>query len=122
MRWLVWGVLLVLLGGHSSSSSPAPAPAAFVGIGDGHFQLNGSPFVFNGFNSYWMMSVGADPNQRRKVSDAFRDAATAGLTVCRTWAFADGGYHALQISPGVYDESVFQVFPFLFPLLIILEF
>lgn len=105
MRWFIWGVLFLL---SDLSSSSSPAPAAFVGVQDGHFQLNGSPFVFNGFNSYWMMSVAADPNQRHKVSDVFRDAAAAALTVCRTWAFADGGYHALQISPGVYDERVFQ--------------
>lgn len=70
---------------------------------------NGSPFFFNGFNSYWMMNVASDPNQRYKVSNVFRDAAAAGLTVCRTWAFSDGGSQALQISPGVYDERVFQV-------------
>ncbi|KAL0540519.1 hypothetical protein IC582_020527 [Cucumis melo] len=105
IRWLIWGLLLLI---STLSSSSSPAMAGFVGVEDGHFQLNGSPFLFNGFNSYWMMSVAADPNQRHKVSQVFRDAATAGLTVCRTWAFNDGGFHALQISPGVYDESVFQ--------------
>uniref|UniRef100_A0A0A0KXV4 Mannan endo-1,4-beta-mannosidase n=1 Tax=Cucumis sativus TaxID=3659 RepID=A0A0A0KXV4_CUCSA len=106
MRWSIWGIFFLI---STLSSSSSPAPAAFVGVQDDHFQLNGSPFLFNGFNSYWMMSVAADPNQRHKVTQVFRDAATAGLTVCRTWAFNDGGFHALQISPGVYDESVFQV-------------
>ncbi|CAD5178062.1 unnamed protein product [Musa acuminata subsp. malaccensis] len=32
----------------------------------------------------------------------------AGLTVCRTWAFNDGGNPALQSSPGVYNEKMFQ--------------
>ena len=36
-------------------------------------------------------------------------AAASRLSVCRTWAFNDGGTQALQISPGVYDERVFQV-------------
>lgn len=111
IRWLIWGLLLLI---STLSSSSSPVTAGFVGVEDGHFQLNGSPFLFNGFNSYWMMSVAADPNQRHKVSQVFRDAATAGLTVCRTWAFNDGGFHALQISPGVYDESVFQVFFFFY--------
>lgn len=75
----------------------------------GFVVVQGSPFLFNGFNAYWMMKVASDPNDRHKVSDAFREASEAGLTVCRTWAFADGGNPALQISPGVYDERVFQV-------------
>ena len=57
-----------------------------------------------------MMYLSSDANDRQKVSAALRDASAAGLSVCRTWAFADGGDRALQISPGTYDEHVFQVF------------
>lgn len=36
-------------------------------------------------------------------------AASAGLTVIRTWAFCDGPqWNALQPSPGVLDERVFR--------------
>ncbi|KAG9443130.1 hypothetical protein H6P81_018984 [Aristolochia fimbriata] len=84
----------------------------FVRTRGTQFMLDGSPFLFNGFNSYWMMHVAADPAERPKVSTVFRDAAAAGLTVCRTWAFGGGGYNALQISPGVYDERVFQALDF----------
>ncbi|KAH9781740.1 Mannan endo-1,4-beta-mannosidase 1 [Citrus sinensis] len=80
----------------------------FVQTRGTQFVLNGSPFLFNGFNSYWMMNVASQPSQRYKVSDVFRQAAAAGLSVCRTWAFSDGGYGALQQSPGVYNEPVFQ--------------
>lgn len=83
--------------------------AAFVRTSGSHFLLHGSPFLFNGFNSYWMMHVAANSDDRHKVSDVFRDASAAGLTVYRTWAFGDGGDGALQISPGTYDERVFQV-------------
>ncbi|KAI4331758.1 hypothetical protein L6164_016715 [Bauhinia variegata] len=76
------------------------------------FQLNNSPFLFDGFNSYWMMHVATDPTQRDKVSNVLCEASAAGLTVCRTWAFSDGGDQALQISPGVYDEQVFQALDF----------
>ena len=55
------------------------------------------------------MKVAADPSQRSKVSDVISQAAAARLSACRTWAFNDGGSQALQISPGVYDERVFQV-------------
>jgi mannan endo-1,4-beta-mannosidase len=36
--------------------------------------------------------------------------AKMGLTVCRTWAFNDGDYNALQTSPGVFNEQAFKVF------------
>lgn len=81
----------------------------FVRVKGSQFKLNGSPFFFNGFNSYWLMTVAADPSMRYKVTEVFRDASAAGMSVCRTWAFADGGSNALQISPGTYDERVFQV-------------
>ncbi|KAH0751255.1 hypothetical protein KY290_030487 [Solanum tuberosum] len=73
-----------------------------------HFVLNGSPFLFNGFNSYWLMHVAAEPTERYKISEVFKEASAASLSVCRTWAFSDGGDAALQISPGVYDERVLQ--------------
>ena len=81
----------------------------FVRTKGSNFVLNGSPFLFNGFNAYWMMNVATDPSERMKVTQVLQDAANAGLSVCRTWAFADGGDKALQISPGAYDERVFQV-------------
>lgn len=81
----------------------------FVSVKGSHFSLKRSPFLFNGFNSYWMMSVAADLNMRHQVTQVFRDASAAGMSVCRTWAFADGGSNALQLSPGNYDERVFQV-------------
>ncbi|KAF9601294.1 hypothetical protein IFM89_018404 [Coptis chinensis] len=57
---------------------------------------------------YWMMNVAVEPSERHKVSEVFRDASALGLTVCRTWAFSDGGGGALQLSPGVYNERVFH--------------
>ncbi|XP_076939923.1 mannan endo-1,4-beta-mannosidase 5-like [Bidens hawaiensis] len=81
----------------------------FVRTKGTNFVLNGSPFLFNGFNAYWMMNVASDPSERYKVTKVLQDAADAGLSVCRTWAFGDGSNDkALQISPGVYDERVFQ--------------
>lgn len=102
---LLLGALLACHGGRVV----VPREAAFVRTRGSHFLLHGSPFLFNGFNSYWMMHVAANPGDRHKVSEVFRDASAAGLTVCRTWAFGDGGDGALQISPGAYDERVFQV-------------
>ncbi|RDY09349.1 Mannan endo-1,4-beta-mannosidase 7 [Mucuna pruriens] len=72
-----------------------------------HFTLNGYPYYANGFNAYWLMYTASDPSQRFKVSNAFREAASHGLTVARTWAFSDGGYRPLQYSPGFYNEQMF---------------
>lgn len=73
------------------------------------FVVNGQPFYVNGFNTYWLMVFAADQSTRGKVSEVFQQASSVGLTVCRTWAFNDGQWRALQKSPAVYDEQVFQV-------------
>lgn len=89
-----------------------------VGAADGfirtsglHFVLNGLPYHANGFNAYWLMYVASDPSQRSKISSAFQEAASHGLSMARTWAFSDGGYKPLQYSPGSYNEQMFQVYP-----------
>ncbi|GMH23129.1 hypothetical protein Nepgr_024972 [Nepenthes gracilis] len=76
------------------------------------FVVNNSPFYFNGFNTYWLMVLAADQSTRGKVSEVFQQAASVGLTVCRTWAFNDGQWRALQISPSIYDEVVFKALDF----------
>ncbi|CAI9117164.1 OLC1v1018510C1 [Oldenlandia corymbosa var. corymbosa] len=59
-------------------------------------------------NVGFVRAQAAETCERYKVSEVFRDASAAGLSVCRTWAFRDGGDRALQISPATYDECVFQ--------------
>jgi mannan endo-1,4-beta-mannosidase len=108
----VWGVFLIVTTLVCGARPVVPAPSGFIETRSSQFVQNGSPFLFNGFNSYWMMHVAAVPSERYKVSDVLREAAAAGLSVCRTWAFSDGGYQALQISPGVYDDRVFQALDF----------
>ncbi|KAF5948018.1 hypothetical protein HYC85_013975 [Camellia sinensis] len=54
------------------------------------------------------MVFGADQSTRGKVSEVSQQASSVGLTGCRTWAFNDGQWRALQISPSVYDENVFK--------------
>jgi mannan endo-1,4-beta-mannosidase len=55
------------------------------------------------------MNVASDPSTMSKVTTTFQQASKNGLNLARTWAFNDGGYKALQISPGSYDEDVFKV-------------
>jgi hypothetical protein len=73
------------------------------------FVVDDQPFYVNGFNTYWLMVFAADESTRVKVTDVFKQASSVGLTVCRTWAFNDGQWRALQKSPSVYDEEVFKV-------------
>ncbi|XP_057971190.1 mannan endo-1,4-beta-mannosidase 6 isoform X2 [Malania oleifera] len=76
------------------------------------FVVNDQPFYVNGFNTYWLMVFAVDQSTRGKVTDVFQQASSVGLTVCRTWAFNDGQWQALQKSPGVYDEEVFKALDF----------
>ncbi|XP_054781013.1 mannan endo-1,4-beta-mannosidase 6 isoform X2 [Prosopis cineraria] len=76
------------------------------------FVVNDKPFYVNGFNTYWLMVFAADESTRGKVSEVFKQAASVGMTVCRSWAFNDGQWRALQKSPSVYDEQVFKALDF----------
>ncbi|CAD6341294.1 unnamed protein product [Miscanthus lutarioriparius] len=102
--------LLLLLFVHGGGQQAAEAGGdAFVRVQGTRFVQNGKPFFANGFNAYWLMTFGADPAQRDKVTSALSQAAGAGLSVARTWAFSDGGgSNALQYSPGCYNENTFQ--------------
>ncbi|KAE8703418.1 Mannan endo-1,4-beta-mannosidase 2 [Hibiscus syriacus] len=90
------------------SRFPRERGLSFVERNGTHFFLDGKPLYVNGWNSYWLMSHSVEENTRPKVSAMLQAGARMGLTVCRTWAFNDGGYNALQISPGQFDERVFK--------------
>lgn len=92
--------------GASQQSHDASLP--FVERRGAQLFLEGRPFYINGWNSYWLMDQAVEPASRHRVSDMFRSAAGMGLTVCRTWAFNDGAYNALQLAPGRFDERVFR--------------
>ncbi|WOL02391.1 mannan endo-1,4-beta-mannosidase 5-like [Canna indica] len=100
-------VLLAIAACGSGTAAASP----FVQRWGTKFAVDGSTFLFNGFNTYWLMTAASD-NLQAKVSQTFSEAAADGLTVCRTWAFSDGGQGALQQSPGVYNENVFRALDF----------
>ncbi|KAI4327635.1 hypothetical protein L6164_020072 [Bauhinia variegata] len=108
MKHFALAVVLVILLHQQSFHALVEAGDGFVRTRGIHFLLNGNPFFANGFNAYWLMYVASDPSQRFKVSAAFREATSHGLTVARTWAFSDGGYRPLQYSPGSYNEQMFK--------------
>lgn len=82
---------------------------SFVGREGQHFVVEGQPFYVNGWNSYWLMTQAVEENTRSRVVSTFLHGAALGMTVCRTWAFNDAAYDALQTSPGAYSEKTFQV-------------
>lgn len=82
---------------------------SFVGRNGTQFVLDGRPFYVNGWNSYWLMDQAVEDRSRQRVRAIFQAGAEMGLTVCRTWAFNDGAYNALQVSLGQFDERVFKV-------------
>lgn len=86
---------------------------SFVERNGTQFFVDGKVFYINGWNSYWLMDHAADYNTRPRIRTMLQAGAKMGLTVCRTWAFNDAGYNALQISPGKFDEKVFRVRNFL---------
>ncbi|URD91330.1 Cellulase (glycosyl hydrolase family 5) [Musa troglodytarum] len=81
---------------------------SFVGRNGTRFTMDGKAFYVNGWNSYWLMDQAVEEISRPRVKAMFQAGAKMGLTVCRTWAFNDGGYNALQPSLGHFDEHVFQ--------------
>jgi len=85
------------------------AELAFVERNGTQFMVDGKAFYINGWNSYWLMVQSVDEYSRPKVREMLRAGAKMGLTVCRTWAFNDGDYNALQSSPGVFNEQAFKV-------------
>lgn len=114
----VLGILLLLAVGYLNWSSGGgggirvPIPwlqprMGFVGRNGTQFVdlSDGSPIYVNGWNSYWLMvSESGD-----WMVEMLRRGRAMGMSVCRTWAFSDGGPNALQISPGRFDERMFQV-------------
>ncbi|XP_073008098.1 mannan endo-1,4-beta-mannosidase 2-like [Typha latifolia] len=81
---------------------------SFVARNGTQFVVDGKSFYVNGWNSYWLMDQAVEEHSRPRVRLMFQTGAKMGLTVCRTWAFNDGTYNALQVSPGHFDERVFK--------------
>ncbi|XP_020237606.1 mannan endo-1,4-beta-mannosidase 2 [Cajanus cajan] len=81
---------------------------AFVERNGTQFVVDGKAFYINGWNSYWLMVQSVDAYNRPRVREMLKAGAKMGLTVCRTWAFNDGDYNALQSFPGVFNEEAFK--------------
>ncbi|XP_019437008.1 PREDICTED: mannan endo-1,4-beta-mannosidase 2-like [Lupinus angustifolius] len=109
---LGFGMIVVLIymsfGGIALFSFDEVPTLSFVGRNGTQFMLDGKAFYVNGWNSYWLMAQSVDEETRPRVREMLKNGADMGLTVCRTWAFNDGDYKALQISPGRFNEQTFK--------------
>ncbi|KAM0025903.1 putative mannan endo-1,4-beta-mannosidase [Helianthus debilis subsp. tardiflorus] len=81
---------------------------SFVESNGTNFVVDGKVFYVNGWNSYWFMEHAVVDHSRPRIREMLQTVAKMGLTVCRTWAFNDGDYNALQVAPGQFDERVFK--------------
>lgn len=103
--------IYMLFGDVKVNLRPNKGPTMeFVERNGTQFMVDGRPFYINGWNSYWLMDHAVDAYSRGRVGAMLQAGSKMGLTVCRTWAFNDGTYNALQVSPGAFNERVFQVF------------
>jgi hypothetical protein len=97
-----------------TSSSSSSSTGGFAMAMGARFQVDGHALYLNGFNAYYLTYTAMD--SPAIAAALLQSAAAAGFTLCRTWAFNDGSssssYHAMQISPGVYDEAAFRALDF----------
>ncbi|KAI3844428.1 hypothetical protein C5167_009063 [Papaver somniferum] len=100
-------LMYMSLGNFSIPASKQPE-MSFVTVSETQFMLDGKTFYPNGWNSWWLMDQAVEDESRYRVRNIFQIGVKMGLSVCRTWAFNDGAYNALQISPGKFDERVFK--------------
>ncbi|OIW01583.1 hypothetical protein TanjilG_23894 [Lupinus angustifolius] len=109
---LCFGMFVVFIyisfGGIRMFSFDEDPELSFVRRNGTQFMLDGKAFYVNGWNSYWLMAQSVELYSRPKVREMLKTGASMGLTVCRTWAFNDGDYNALQISPGRFSEETFK--------------
>ncbi|KAE8697155.1 Mannan endo-1,4-beta-mannosidase 1 [Hibiscus syriacus] len=107
-RWFNSFIVLLVLTLTTNIKRSDARGNGFVRTTGTKFAVNGKPFYLNGFNAYWLMVFASDTSTRSKVTDVFREASKYGMNVARTWAFNEGDYKPLQISPGSYNEDVFK--------------
>lgn len=72
--------------------------------------VGAQPFRYLGANAYWLMAEASySESGRRNVQTVLDDAVALGVSVVRTWAFADGSDEPhLQVYPGQFDQNMLQ--------------
>jgi mannan endo-1,4-beta-mannosidase len=84
--WLAGAALLFSACGAGGRGS-RPARPGFVSTDGARFTIDGKPFRFTGAN----VSVMYRDEDRERMPETMREAASLGLKVVRVWAFGEGG-------------------------------
>jgi mannan endo-1,4-beta-mannosidase len=93
----------------SAEGMHADGRAEFVRRTGSELALGDDAFRFAGANCYYLMVFAADVDLRPRVDEVLDTAVGLGLSVIRTWAFANGEqWNALQPRPGQYEERVLR--------------
>ncbi len=107
--------VLFLLVPRNRSDSPGNK---FVRLSNGRFVLDGKPFRFVGAN----VAVMYRDEDRQRMSETLKQAATLGIKVVRVWAFGEGGpndvkpiadfadwprNHSFRFTPDQWNEEEF---------------
>jgi mannan endo-1,4-beta-mannosidase len=106
--------MLLLLSCTCCTSIERFGQGEFVTVSGLQLFVGQEPFRYLGCNIYWLMAEASYGEQgRANVAAALDDAVSLGVSVVRTWAFADGpGSPHLQPLPGVFDEATFAALDF----------
>eukprot|EP00965_Chrysotila_dentata_P244845 6206204-Pleurochrysis_carterae.AAC.2 len=91
-----------------------PPPTTFVQAQDLSLYEGERVFRYLGANVYWLMAEASyDEKGRQNVQHALDAAVDLGVTVVRTWGFADGPNEPhLQSAPGQFDPKMFDALDF----------
>ena len=107
--------VLFLLGPRKKSDSSGNK---FVRLSNGRFVLDGKPFRFVGAN----VAVMYRDEDRQRMPETLKQAATLGIKVIRVWAFGEGGpndikpiadfadwprNHSFRFTPDQWNEEAF---------------
>lgn len=113
---LVGSAAVLFFAGSSKRSESSPG--GFVRQKHGRFILDGKPFRFVGAN----VAVMYRDEDRQQTPETLKQAAAAGLTVVRVWAFGEGGpndvkpmadfpdwprTHPFRFTPDQWNEDAF---------------
>lgn len=113
MKGLRFTALSGMLWLAASAQAFSSAPKHFVGVKDGHFEVDGKPYYYVGTNFWYGMNLGAqDPARLERELDRLAALGVRNLRVMASTQGPDGEpwriSPSLENSAGVFDEKMFR--------------
>ncbi len=78
----------------------------FIKTSGNNFSLDNNPFMFFGFNAYYLQSEAGKIESRYIIDDVFESAKNIGVNVIRTWAFYESSSFS---NPSVIRKSPYEI-------------